>query len=84
MNVGKSTLLLQIAQFTASQGQKVVYVSGEESPQQIKLRCQRLGFSGKGIFLLSETDVELVENQLQACRPALGIVDSIQTLAPSA
>lgn len=78
--VGKSTLLLQIAQFTASQGQKVVYVSGEESPQQIKLRSHRLGFAGEGIFLLTETDVELVENQLQACRPALGIVDSIQTL----
>ena len=78
--VGKSTLLLQIAQSVSSRGQKVLYVSGEESPQQIKLRSQRLGFVGEGIFLLSETDVDLVVNKLEEWRPALAIVDSIQTL----
>ena len=78
--VGKSTLLLQIAQSASSQDQKVLYVSGEESPQQIKMRSQRLGFAGNGIFLLSETDVDLVINRLEESRPALGIIDSIQTL----
>ena len=78
--VGKSTLLLQIAQSVASQNQKVLYVSGEESPQQLKIRSQRLGFPGDGVFLFSETDVDLVVNQLEESRPALGIIDSIQTL----
>lgn len=78
--VGKSTLLLQIAQSVAARGQKVLYVSGEESPQQVKLRSQRLGFAGEGIFLLSETDVEVVVDKLEEWRPTLAIVDSIQTL----
>ena len=78
--VGKSTLLLQIAQSVASQNQKVLYVSGEESPQQLKIRSQRLGFPGEGVYLFSETDVDLVVNQLEEFQPALGIVDSIQTL----
>jgi len=73
--VGKSTLLLQIAQSVASRGQKVLYVSGEESPQQVKLRSQRLGFAGEGIFLLY-----VVVDKLEEWRPALAIVDSIQTL----
>ena len=78
--VGKSTLLLQIAQSMASLGQKVLYVSGEESSQQIKLRSQRLGFDGQGVFLLPETDVESVLNRLEEFRPAIVMVDSIQTL----
>ena len=78
--VGKSTLLLQIAQSFSSRGRTVLYVSGEESAQQIKLRSQRLGFSGEGIFLHSETDADLVVNSLEERRPALAIVDSIQTL----
>ena len=78
--VGKSTLLLQIAQSFASRGQTVLYVSGEESPHQIKLRSERLGFPGQGIFLLSETDADQVVNKLEEWRPALAIVDSIQTL----
>ena len=78
--VGKSTLLLQIAQSMASLGQKVLYVSGEESPQQIKLRSQRLGVGGRGVFLLSETDVESVLKELEEFRPAMVMVDSIQTM----
>ncbi len=78
--VGKSTLLLQIAQSVASQDRKVLYVSGEESPQQLKIRSQRLRFPGDGVYLYSETDVDLVLNQLEESRPALGIIDSIQTL----
>ena len=78
--VGKSTVLLQIAQSMASLGQKVLYVSGEESLQQIKLRSQRLGFDGQGVFLLPETDLEAVLRKLEEFRPAIVLVDSIQTL----
>ena len=78
--VGKSTLLLQLAQFMAIKDKKVLYVSGEESPQQIKLRADRLGFTGKGVVMLSETDLSIVLEKLDTVRPGLAIVDSIQTL----
>ena len=78
--VGKSTLLLQLAQYVAAKGQKVLYVSGEESPQQIKLRSDRLGFAGEGILMLAETDLASVIEKLDSIRPGLAIIDSIQTL----
>ena len=78
--VGKSTLLLQVAQSVAGASRKVLYVSGEESPQQIKLRSQRLGFSGEGVLLLPETDLDVVFERLDEAQPAFVIVDSIQTL----
>ena len=78
--VGKSTLLLQLAQYAAAKGQKVLYVSGEESPEQIKLRSERLGFAGEGVLMLPETDLEAVIEKLNSVRPGLAIVDSIQTL----
>ena len=78
--VGKSTLLLQIAQMVSAAGEKVLYVSGEESPHQIKLRSERLGFNGDRVFLLSETDVDLVVERLEEFRPDLVVIDSIQTL----
>ena len=81
--VGKSTLLLQVAQHFSSLGQTVLYVSGEESAHQVKLRSQRLGFTGQGIFLLCETDVERILHRLEDSRPSLVIVDSVQTLYTS-
>lgn len=78
--VGKSTLLLQLAQFIAKSGRIVAYLSGEESPHQLKLRSERLGFPGDGIFILTETDIDLALNRLADCPPGLVIVDSIQTL----
>ncbi|MCH8800142.1 MAG: DNA repair protein RadA [Chloroflexi bacterium] len=78
--VGKSTLLLQLAQYAAAQGRKVLYVSGEESPQQIKLRSDRLGFAGEGVLMLPETDLAAVIEKLDSVRPGLAIIDSIQTL----
>ena len=78
--VGKSTLLLQIAQMVSAAGDKVLYVSGEESPHQVKLRSERLGFTGDHVFLLSETDVDLVVERLEEFRPKLAVIDSIQTL----
>ncbi len=78
--VGKSTLLLQTAQYVASRNGNVLYVSGEESVRQTKLRSQRLGYSGQGIYILAETEVEQVTSRLETFDPALVIVDSIQTL----
>ena len=78
--VGKSTLLLQIAEYLASENDTVMYVTGEESPHQIKLRSQRLGIPGQGIFILPESDIDTILEKLEDCRPVMAIVDSIQTL----
>ena len=78
--VGKSTLLLQLAQYAAAKGKTVLYVSGEESPQQIKLRSERLGFAGDGVLMLPETDLAAIFEKLDSIRPSLAIIDSIQTL----
>ena len=81
--IGKSTLLLQMAQAVADADGPVVYVSGEESPQQIRMRAERLGLSGKGILILPETDLDLVFQRLGETAPALVVVDSIQTMCLS-
>ena len=78
--VGKSTLLLQAAGFVANQSAKVLYISGEESPHQIKLRSDRLGLSGHGLYLLAETDIERIIQHLDHQLPTLAIIDSVQTL----
>ena len=82
--VGKSTLLLQLANSLAARGRNeagpVLYVTGEESPTQVKLRSQRMGIGGQGILLLAETDVDSIIEHLDQTQPSLVIVDSIQTL----
>lgn len=78
--VGKSTLLLQLAKYAAAKNRKVLYVSGEESPQQIKLRSERLGFAGDGVLMLPETDLTAIFEKLDSIQPSLAIIDSIQTL----
>ena len=78
--VGKSTLLLQLARYLSESGRQVAYLSGEESPHQIKLRSERLGFAGDRVFLVTETDVDAALLRLEECQPFLAIVDSIQTL----
>jgi len=78
--IGKSTLLLQICQNLRRSRPPVLYVSGEESARQIRLRADRLGVAGQGVLLLSETRLESIEAQIQSVRPGLVIVDSIQTL----
>ncbi len=78
--IGKSTLLLQLAQAVALGGRRVLYVSGEESPRQIHLRSQRLGLSGEGVLVLCETDLETVLAHLEQAQPSLVVVDSIQTM----
>lgn len=77
--IGKSTLLLQ-ACAALGRSEKVLYATGEESPQQISLRAHRLGLSGAGIRLMAETCVELIQKAAEAERPSVLVVDSIQTL----
>ena len=79
--IGKSTLLLQLADGVSRRHGEVVYVSGEESTQQIKLRATRLGIDGKRLLLYPETDLEQVLAALDAAKPALAIIDSIQTMS---
>ena len=78
--IGKSTLLLQISVMIAQQTGKVLYVSGEESVQQARLRADRLNIRGDGLFLLPETDLEAILDRMEAISPALGVIDSIQTV----
>lgn len=77
--IGKSTLMLQISQDLASQGEKVLYVSGEESLEQIKLRGQRLGVEDGELYLLAETNCERMMAQAEKLRPQIFILDSVQT-----
>jgi DNA repair protein RadA/Sms len=78
--IGKSTLLTQVAGHLAEHGGKTLYVSGEESAAQIKLRASRLGVKAADLLLHNETDVTLIAATAQAERPAFLIVDSIQTM----
>lgn len=78
--IGKSTLLLQVSSLTADKKPPVVYVSGEESLHQIKLRAERLGIRGDRLYLLSETNVAAILGRLEELTPKLVVVDSIQTV----
>ncbi len=78
--IGKSTLLLQVAALVAQARGRVVYVSGEETLRQIKLRAERLGIKGEGLYLLAETDLEVILNQIEELSPSLVVVDSIQAV----
>lgn len=78
--IGKSTLLLQVSSLvTQSQG-RVVYVSGEETQRQIKLRADRLGIRGDNLFLLAETNLDTILEQIEDLSPGLVIIDSIQAV----
>lgn len=79
--IGKSTLLLQVCQRLAAAGKEVLYVSGEESLRQIKLRAARLGEFTDHLKLLCETDLDTVEDVIQKKRPQIVIIDSIQTMS---
>ncbi|MHB8588703.1 MAG: DNA repair protein RadA [Candidatus Dormibacteraceae bacterium] len=78
--VGKSTLLMHAAAQVAQGGDSVLYVSGEESAQQIRMRAQRMGALEAGIFLLAENDLDVICDAISADPPALVIIDSIQTV----
>jgi DNA repair protein RadA/Sms len=78
--IGKSTLTIQACAALAGQGLRVLYVAGEESPEQVRLRAERLGLGAAEVLILPETNVEAVLEQLGALRPAAVVVDSIQTM----
>ena len=80
--IGKSTMLLQICEHLGI-GQTVLYVSGEESAKQIKLRAVRLGVSSDNLYILTETDIEIVAERIKELTPDIVIIDSIQTMAMS-
>ena len=77
--IGKSTLILQICNSVQIDG-KILYVSGEESAEQIKLRADRLGINNDNILFLAETDIDIVQNSLEKYEPKFVIIDSIQTM----
>lgn len=77
--IGKSTVLMQICQFMGS-SLKILYVSGEESKRQLKLRANRLEVNSPNLFVITETDVEVVCEQIKSLKPDLVMIDSIQTM----
>ncbi|MFI5278151.1 MAG: DNA repair protein RadA, partial [Ktedonobacterales bacterium] len=81
--IGKSSLLLKVAGNIAQAGATTLYVCAEESPQQVKLRAERLGALHPRLFLLPATEIEAVTEQIERMAPALVVVDSIQTVATS-
>jgi DNA repair protein RadA/Sms len=78
--VGKSTLLLQSMAYLVNRGKKVLYASGEESPEQIKLRAERLGVAVDDLYVLSETNLESILDSVHRLAPDIVVVDSIQTV----
>jgi DNA repair protein RadA/Sms len=79
--VGKSTLLLKVADRWAQSGRRALYISGEESAGQIRLRADRTGCGGDEVYLAAESDLHTVLDHIAAVRPALVIVDSVQTMS---
>lgn len=79
--VGKSTLLLEVAHRWALEGRRALYISGEESGGQIRLRAERTGCSHDEIYLAAESDLQTVLGHIEAVRPTLVVVDSVQTIA---
>ncbi|MQY61284.1 DNA repair protein RadA [bacterium] len=81
--VGKSTLLLQVSRDFAAQGECVLYVSGEESLEQIKIRGNRLGLQNGKLYLLAETNLERIIARAEKLNPQIFVLDSIQTIFSS-
>lgn len=78
--IGKSTLLLQVAYNVSSSGRKVLYVSGEESVKQTKLRAERLGVDSQTLYIMAENNLERIKFHVEQLRPDALVVDSIQTV----
>ncbi|ROQ37218.1 DNA repair protein RadA/Sms [Frondihabitans sp. PhB188] len=82
--VGKSTLLLEVASRAAQQGARVLYVTAEESAQQVRLRAARTGALNPNLYLAAEVDLGVILGQIEQVNPSLVIVDSVQTVSSSA
>ena len=80
--IGKSTLLLQMCA-SAGVGRKILYVTGEESQRQLKLRAMRLGVDGENIYVLAETDIDSIIAAIDELKPDIAIIDSVQTVSDS-
>lgn len=78
--IGKSTLLLQVEALLAAASLKAVYISAEETPHQTKLRAERLGVKGEKLYILAESDLEIILGQIEALSPGLVVIDSIQAV----
>ena len=78
--IGKSTLLLQICSYL-DKNLKILYVSGEESKRQIKMRAERLGVNNENLYIITETNINLIASEIEFTHPDLVIVDSIQTMS---
>lgn len=78
--IGKSTLLLQVCRNLSAQGLSVLYVSGEESLQQIKIRAERIGTFTDHLLLLCETNLELIREVVERQKPQIVVIDSVQTM----
>lgn len=78
--IGKSTLLLQISNFVSLNFGKVLYVSGEESPQQVRLRAERIGCNAENLFFASESDLQKIIKYISDMKPELVVIDSVQAV----
>ncbi len=78
--IGKSTLLLQVSAYLANAGERVLYITGEESAKQLKLRASRLGIKAPSLYILAENAMDAVEEKFLSIQPAYAVVDSIQTM----
>ena len=78
--IGKSTLLLQVCAHLAADGKRVLYVSGEESARQLKLRAKRLNIDAPNLYVLAENALDNVEEKLNQLQPDVAVVDSVQTM----
>ena len=78
--IGKSTILLQVCRNLAAEGKKVLYISGEESLQQIRMRADRMGEFADGLLLLCETNLDDIREAIELEKPQIVVIDSIQTM----
>jgi DNA repair protein RadA/Sms len=78
--IGKSTLMLQSVLAMAKKAERILYVAGEESPEQVRMRAERLGEVSPALYVFPETDTQAVLRELEANRPSVVIIDSIQTM----
>lgn len=78
--IGKSTLLIQVAENVAKSGKRVLYASGEESIYQIKMRAKRLNIESENLYIFAENNLDIIEKQIDNIKPEMIIVDSIQTV----
>ncbi|HIF5007656.1 TPA: DNA repair protein RadA [Clostridioides difficile] len=77
--IGKSTLLIQVSSNVANLGKTVLYITGEESESQIKMRAKRLGINSENLYIFAENNLSIIESYLESVNPELIILDSIQT-----